>query len=290
MGGVLGVGAAANPPQAIHIVAGQVRPAAWPVTPAVRVNLGRRGALAHIVSELRPSVVVHAACVSRAADCEQQPERARSINVEAVEELLESAASAASFVLYVSTEQVFDGTAPRYFEHSPVSPQTVYGTTKATAEQMVLAAGGAVVRLPLLLGPRVSALRVGADRAVVDAVSAGKRLLLFTDETRTPVHVDFVAPMLWKIARLRIPGIFHLAGAEPVSRFELGQRACRAAGIEPLLDPSLASQFDGPPRSLNLVLDCQRAQKELGWEPPDLRQSLARTFAAPAFRGGVCPD
>ncbi len=281
MGGVLGLGVAAQPPQAIHVVAGQNRPPAWPVTPAVRVNLAARGELARIMGELRPGVVIHAACVSRAADCEQQPEHAHKVNIEAVEELLASAVFADSFVVYVSTEQVFDGYAERYFEDSPVSPRTVYGSTKAAAERRVLEFGGAVVRLPLLLGGSAGPGRMGADTAVVQAVRSGRAMSLFTDEIRTPVHVDFVAPMLEKIAREGHTGIFHLAGSQAVSRYELGQRACEVAGVEPNFEASLAAEFDGPPRSLRLELDCERAIKELVWEPPDLRQSLSRTFATP---------
>jgi len=281
MGGVLGLGAAANAPQAIHVIAGQRRPQAFQVTPAVRVNLAAAGELARIMRELRPGVVVHAACVSRAADCENQPQHAQAVNVKAVEELLDGAAKANSFVVYVSTEQVFNGEAERYFEGSPICPRTVYGQTKAAAEQLVLAAGGAVVRLPLLLGPVVAAGRMGADSAVVQAARSGQGMKLFTDEIRTPVHVDFVAPMLWKIARQRAGGVYHLAGADAVSRFQLGQQACEAAGVEAIFEASLAAEFDGPPRSLRLELDCERAIKELGWEPPDLRQSLARTFATP---------
>jgi dTDP-4-dehydrorhamnose reductase len=290
MGGVLGLGAAKQPPQAIHFIAGMHRPEAWSVTPAVRVNLARTGALAHIIRELRPSVIVHAACVSRAAECEQRPDHAQAVNVTAVQELLESAALTESFVVYVSTEQVFNGNDDRYFENSPVSPRTVYGTTKAAAEELVLASGGAVVRLPLLLGGRVSPSRLGADSAVVAAAVAGQRLKLFTDEIRCPVHVDFVAPMLWKIARARLGGVFHLAGASAVSRHELGVQACLAAGVEPDFEASLAREFQGPRRSLSLVLDCQRAIKELGWKPPDLRQSLARTFTTPLKVGGLSKD
>jgi dTDP-4-dehydrorhamnose reductase len=122
---------------------------------------------------------------------------------------------------------------------------------------------------------------MGADTAVVQAVQSGQTMSLFTDEIRTPVHVDFVAPMFEKIARERRGGIFHLAGAQAVSRFDLGRRACEAAGIKPNFQASLAADFDGPPRSLRLELDCGRAIKELGWQPPDLRQSLDRTFATP---------
>jgi dTDP-4-dehydrorhamnose reductase len=290
MGGVLGLGAAKQPPQAIHFIAGLRRPKAWAVTPAVRVNLAQAGALQRVIAELRPAIEVHAASVSRAAECELQKQQAQAINVTAVQELMASAAVAGSFVLYVSTEQVFDGTATRYFESSPVAPRTVYGATKAAAEELVLAGGGAVVRLPLLLGGRVSPSRMGADSAVVAAAARGQRLKLFTDEIRCPVHVDFVAPVLWRIARERLGGVFHLAGGSAVSRFELGVQACLAAGVEPHFDPSLASEFQGPPRSLSLVLDCQRAIKELGWKPPDLRQSLARTFSTSLEVGGLSPD
>lgn len=290
MGGVLGLGAAKQPPQAIHFIAGLQRPKAWSVTPAVRVNLARAGALARIIGELRPAVVVHAACVSRAAECEQQPAHAQAVNVASVQELIESAALAGSFVVYVSTEQVFNGNAERYFESSPVSPRTVYGTTKAAAEELVLAGGGAVVRLPLLLGGRVSAGRLGADSAVVAAANSGDRMKLFTDEIRCPVHVDFIAPMLWEIARKRLTGVFHLAGGSAVSRYELGVQACLAAGVKANFDASLAREFEGPPRSLSLVLDCERAIKELGWQPPDLRQSLARTFTTPLEVGGLSKD
>lgn len=275
MGGVLGWGLAQDPPPVTFALAGRERPDAWPDAPGVRLELARPGDFRSALEQLRPSVVVHAACMSRAQDCAEDPERAQQVNVAAVEEWLCAAAEWRGFPLYVSTEQVFDGTAASYREDSPVSPLEAYGRTKAAAEERVLDAGGAVVRLPLLLGPDLGNGRAGADGAIRTAVRAGKRLALFHDEVRTPVGAHLVAPMLWRIATERLPGIFHLAGSEAVSRLELGQRSCTAAGLESEFVSTSAAEFAGPKRSLRLVLETGRAQEVLGWEPPNLRQSLA---------------
>ena len=275
MGGVLGWGIRQSLPEQVFAFAGHVRPSFWPDAPGIRLDLAAPGEFRAALEMLKPSVVVHAACMSRAQECADFPELTRQVNVLAVEEWLAATSSMDSFPLYVSTEQVFDGRAESYTETSPVCPLSLYGETKAEAEAMVLAAGGAVVRLPLLLGPEVGPGRCGADTAILNAVREGKRLGLFHDEYRTPVAAAAVGPMLWQIASRRLPGVFHLSGSESVSRLQLGEIACELAGLAPKFDAVSAAAFDGPPRSLKLNLENTRSQEVLGWEPPNLRQSLA---------------
>lgn len=291
MGGVLGWGLAQAPPPEVHVFGGRSRPAAWKDAPGVRLNLEDPGAFRDVLEMLEPSAVVHAACWSRAKDCEEQPQRARRVNVEAVAEWLQTAQAWNSFPVYVSTEQVFDGSAAFYAEDATPHATTVYGATKAEAEALVLAAGGAVVRLPLLLGPRISESRVGADQGLREALQSGATPRLFHDEIRCPISAAALAAPLWQITRKRIPGIFHLAGADAVSRLQLGEAVAAFDHLTPRFDAVSARDFAGPKRSLQLVLGTERAQKELGWEPPNLRQSLAWTDAPPVVREvGVRPD
>lgn len=264
--------------------AGRTRPEAWKDSPGVLLDLELEGAFAAILEMLEPPAVVHAACWSRAADCEAEPERARRVNVESVAEWLDAAARCDSFPVYVSTEQVFSGDAEHYTEQSTPDATTAYGATKAEAEGLVLAAGGAVVRLPLLLGPRIGEGRAGADQALRDALASGATPKLFHDEIRTPLCPLAVAEPLWQITRSRLPGVFHLAGADPVSRLGLGEAVAAFDGVEPRFTAVSARDFDGPRRSLKLVLGTERAQKELGWTAPNLRQSLAWTEAPPVVR------
>jgi len=282
MGGVLGWGIRQALPARTFAFAGRHRPDFWPDAPGVRLDLAVPGEFRGVLEMLQPEVVVHAACISRAQECADFPELTRQVNVAAVQEWLATSTSQESFPLYISTEQVFDGRADSYAESSPVCPLSLYGETKAEAEALVLAEGGAVVRLPLLLGPEVGVGRCGADTAIVKAVGAGQRLRLFHDEYRTPVAAAALGPMLWQIASRRLPGVFHLSGSESVSRLELGEAACELAGLKPNFDAVSAADFAGPPRSLKLNLENTRSQEVLGWEPPNLRQSLAWTATPPA--------
>lgn len=287
MGGVLGWGAAqALPSQAPVVIGARSRLPLWRHQVGVHLELEAPGSIQRLVEEIRPSVVVHAACMSRAADCAADPQKTERVNVAAVAELMASAERVGTFVVYVSTEQVFAGTATRYLEGDPPDSQDVYGASKARAEALVLASGGAVARLPLLLGAMVptppNVVRCGADTAVVEAVRRGERPKLFTDEWRRPVAADEAAKGLWKLAAQGQEGVFHLAGNTCVSRYELGVAAVEAAGLDPkALLPSTIREYTGPPRQARLDLDCRRAQEVLAWEPEDLRQSLARLSGLP---------
>lgn len=287
MGGVLGWGASeALPQDAPVVIAARQRSPLWQDHVGVHLDLATTGSIQRLVEEIRPEVVVHAACLSRAADCAADPERTERINVQAVAELMTAAERVGTFVVYVSTEQVFSGTAARYFEDDRPDSQDVYGASKARAEALVLAAGGAVARLPLLLGAQVDnphgPVRCGADTAVRRAVQRGERPKLFTDEWRCPVAADAAAQGLWRLAASRRAGVVHLAGNQAVSRYELGVMALEATGLEGTeIEPSSIQDFTGPPRQARLELDCRRAQEVLAWEPGDLRQSLARLSGLP---------
>ena len=130
----------------------------------------------------------------------------------------------------MSTDLVFDGLRAPYGPHDSPRPLSVYGSTKVDGEQAVLAAGGTVVRVPLLIGPSHDGRR-GATDMLRAAIQAGRRLDLFTDEFRTPLHAVDAARGLVDVLLDGATGIFHLAGHERLSRWELAQRFCALHGL-----------------------------------------------------------
>lgn len=216
-----------------------------------------------IVGRLRvllPARMLHAAADASLARCEADPARASRVNAIASARLAE--AVGAGFLL-VSTDLVFDGSAPPYSSGAAPRPCSVYGRTKAEAEAAVVAAGGRVARIPLLFGPSFDGRRGATDmiRASSEPVS------LYTNEHRTPLHVADAARGLVELLLDREgPGVRHLAGPERVSRYELGRRFVALVGLpedrirpgvcsDPLRpgDVSLVSDW-GCPRSLDAAL------------------------------------
>lgn len=299
MGGVLGAGLARGglatawqrqggaAPELI--VVGRERPRALAALRFERCDFEQPGAAAALVARLRPRAVLHAAALSRLDACEQEPARAQALNVDAVRELAAAmAAHGGARLVYCSTDQVFDGSQERLFEDASPNPIHAYGRSKAAGEiatlEARLPAGTAVVRLPLLLGPAVPGRpeRCGADATLVRAARAGQPWQLFTDEWRAPADpADFVAALV-RLLDEDQNGTFHLAGRDAVDRYTLGEWACAAAGVASPHQPATLADWTGAPRPARLILDCQRAARELGFDPPDLRQSLARSARAAA--------
>jgi nucleoside-diphosphate-sugar epimerase len=88
--------------------------------------------------------VVHLAAIVGYPACKKEPQLAQATNVEGTRNLLNLRRSDQRFV-FASTGSIY-GSIPDYVcnENSPIGPITLYGETKAAAEQMVLDAGNSV--------------------------------------------------------------------------------------------------------------------------------------------------
>lgn len=207
----------------------------------------------------RPTAVIHAAARSLVSECHRDPEETRKINMEGTRLLAELAADARIPFLFVSTDMVFDGERGWYREEEALAPLSVYGRSKAEAEQAVLSRGGTVARVGLLFGPSLGGRPAFFD-AQVNALRQGQPCTLFTDEWRTPLALATAAQALLSIIRSEFTGLLHIGGPERMSRLEMGQRladflGCDASCIVPAARASAAAP---EPRPRDLSLDSTR--------------------------------
>ncbi len=88
--------------------------------------------------------IIHLAAIVGYPACKKEPQLAQNINVEGTRLLLASRHPDTRF-MFASTGSIY-GSIPDYVcnEDTPRAPITLYGETKATAEQMVIDAGNAV--------------------------------------------------------------------------------------------------------------------------------------------------
>lgn len=99
--------------------------------PKTELDITDAGALAAIVAEARPDIVINAAAYTAVDRAESEPEVAFRVNGAAVGELGRTARQAGARVIHFSTDYVFDGTsAEPYTEDSPPSPINMYGASK----------------------------------------------------------------------------------------------------------------------------------------------------------------
>jgi dTDP-4-dehydrorhamnose reductase len=221
-----------------------------------------------------PQLVIHCAALSRSPDCEANPALARTLNVE-VTTLLAELAAEVSFV-FLSTDLVFDGLRGNYDEAAPVNPLSVYAATKAAAEQILLAnPNHTIIRTSLNGGTSPTGDR-GFNEQMRRAWEAGQSMRLFTDEFRSPIPAEVTARAIWELASPGKPGLYHVAGSERLSRWQIGQLlAARWPDLKPQIESGSLKQYRGAPRAPDTSLNCAKAQQLLSFRLPGLTEWLS---------------
>lgn len=232
------------------------------------------GQVTTLWKRLQPQAVIHCAALSRTGQCESNPGLARAINVEATRRLAELAHDKP--FLFLSSDQVFDGTQGYYVETDPVRPLNVYGQTKAEAERVVLHnPAHTAIRIALTAGCSET-----GDRSFVEDMRKvcrqGQTLTLFTDEFRCPLPAGVVARAVWELLNHGRPGLYHLGGGERMSRWDIGLALARGyPDLLPCLQAGSVKDYTGPPRPADLSMNSGRIQQVLSFRLPGFGEWLA---------------
>jgi dTDP-4-dehydrorhamnose reductase len=222
----------------------------------------------------KPQLIIHCAAISAVGEAQKNPAFARRVNVE-ITKLLAELAVEIQFVFF-STDLIFDGRKGNYTETDAPNPLHVYGETKVAAEEIVLKNPRHLVVRTSINGGVSRAGNRGFNEQLRHSLQAGQGMTLFTDEFRSPIPAVETARAVWELAEKNCAGIFHVAGAEKLSRWQIGELLVkRWPEIKTKIESGSAKVFSGPPRALDTSLNISKAQNFLSKPLPGLGEWLA---------------
>jgi dTDP-4-dehydrorhamnose reductase len=215
------------------------------------------------------------AAVARLATCAADPEGTARINVVQTGALIEKLLARGIYVLFLSTNQVFDGREPHVPADAPSAPLSAYGRQKARTE--------AVLRGHMTQGAPVGILRlakiVSATTPLLSGwitdLSAGKPIRAFCDMTVSPTPMHLVCAAIASLLRDRATGTFQLTGPRDVTYAEIGRLlaaqlgANRALVTETSVREAALPEGAAPPYT---TLDSSLLRLRYGLEALDVRQ------------------
>jgi dTDP-4-dehydrorhamnose reductase len=231
------------------------------------LELADAAAVRSKLDNFRPDLIVHCAALADADRAQREPDLARRLNVDATATLAQSARRLRAKMLFVSTDLIFDGRkgAP-YVEDDPPCPLSLYGQTKLDAEQSVRGGCDAwlIARTSLIFGPSPRGDR-GLDEKLGLALREEHAVKLFVDEFRCPIAACDLAAAILELADSPHTGVFHLAGSERLSRYEIGMRLARRFGwpTATIEAKNIRDVPMTPARPADLALDNSKAQSVL---------------------------
>ena len=186
-----------------------------------------------MVEHLRPWAIVNASGYVRVDEAEQDSERCWRENVRGAEVLAEAAASRDIPLLTFSSDLVFDGRTNRpYVESDPVSPLSVYGRSKAAAEEAVFAKWprSLIVRTAAFFGPWDA---YNFLTLALQGLSAGRRFTAAEDAVVSPTYVPDLVSASLDLLIDDEQGVWHLTNGGSITWADFGRVAAQRYGLEP---------------------------------------------------------
>jgi dTDP-4-dehydrorhamnose reductase len=193
-------------------------------TPGFRLlDIIDKQSVENVFLDVSPKIVVLTAALSNVDYCELHKDEAFKLNVEGTRNIVAACEKISAKLVFISTDYVFDGKKGNYSETDNPSPIQYYGATKLLGEEEVLKLKDSLIlRVSSLYGYNSKLDRPCFPLFVINQLKQGKEVNAATQIT-CPTLIDDVAVALLQLLQMNASGIFHVVGADALSRFDVAQ-------------------------------------------------------------------
>jgi dTDP-4-dehydrorhamnose reductase len=230
-----------------------------------------------ILDKIKPQGVVHAAALTDVDKCEMEKELAWKTNVEATTNLVRLCKEHDAYLVYVSTDYVFDGEKGTYKEMDDPAPINHYGLTKLKGEEAVQTLDKyCIVRGSVIYGSTPATGKTNFALWLLDKLRKKEEVKIITDQWNSPTLNVSMAEMILQILEKRVNGIFHLAGATRLSRYEFAEHLAETFNLDPKYIKPVQSEHIKwiAKRPKDSSLDVNKAKRTLAIKPLEIREAL----------------
>jgi len=243
---------------------------------SVKMDLKNREMISSILTEKKPDIVIHLGAMTGVDLCEKEKTSASEINTKATEIIAKECSKLNSFLVYVSTDYVFDGNLGMYKEDDVTNPLGFYGKSKLEGEKVVqnFSTNWCIARTSTPFG--LHPTKKSFPMWVIENLQKQKQIDVLIDQFTSPTYIPNLSRMLIEISERRITGIIHTAGASKISRYQMASIVSDKLNLDSTLlkQISINKMTWVAQRPKDSSLDVSRAISILNEKPQKIDQSL----------------
>jgi dTDP-4-dehydrorhamnose reductase len=256
----------------------------WAGDPNV-VGLGSRDAdlrsptdVERKVGEHPPDSIVLAAAYTDVDGCETNQELAFAVNCSGAVHVARAARATGTPLIFLSTDYVFDGNKRSPYEtDDPRGPRTVYGKSKAEAEERILELlpDACILRTSWVFGVGGKCfpdtiLRIATTKPSLDVVN---------DQRGCPTYTVDLAHAIRLLSERRATGIVHATNRESCTWLDFAMEIVREAELPAIVAPTTSDKFVRPAERPKYSVLSSASLDRLGISMPTWKDALRRYLA-----------
>jgi len=197
------------------------------------------------IQRSNPDWIILAAAYTDVDGCEGDPERAFAVNRNGAVNVAQAAGAAGAKLLWLSSDYVFDGTKNSPYEIGDRrNPQSIYGRSKAEAEEQLLET------LPSVCVVRTSWLFGMGGKCFPDTIlklaASRSNLQVVNDQRGCPTYTPDLARAIIGLCRKDAGGIVHVTNQGDCTWYEFARAIIAGAGVSTAVAPCTTEQMPRP--------------------------------------------
>ena len=213
--------------------------------------------------KIKPDCVIHAAALANADFCEENKRLTNQVNIEGTRHVVDACKKRNCKLVFVSSDYVFDGNSGPYHEDSKPNPVNYYGLTKLEGEKIVQQnlQDFIIIRPAIMYGYNGNSIskQTFIDK-VLNTLRKGEKLVVDNKIIKYPTLIDDVAKAIEKLIQLDAVGVYHVAGKEPVTRYDWALKIAEVFGLPK--DNIVAEESKNKAKKpFNVKLDCSKIER-----------------------------
>ena len=226
---------------------------------------------------INPDVIIICAGITNIKECEINSLNSWNINVKSTVELSNEFLNSGKFVIFLSSNAVFNGNILHPSEYEEYSPVNEYGRQKVATEVLLKENPNSIKKLSIIRLTKVINNNKGFIADIAIELMNKQKIKALVDLNLSPISLNFIGRSIFKIIENNYSGVFHLAGEENLSYYEFAKLIeDKLHGSNILVEPVYSNNLNKnqilPPKysSLGMI----NTFYNLGIEPEPLEDSL----------------
>ena len=246
----------------------------------IKLDITDGTALKQLFDKTKPDVIVHSAALTDVDKCEKEKDLAWKINVDSTSNIAQLCHKHDCFLVYVSTDYVFNGEKGNYKETEQTAPINYYGLTKLKGEEEIKksTAEYCIARTSVIYGSIPAAGKINFALWLIEKLRKKEETRTVIDQWTSPTLNTNLAEMILETVEKRVTGTFHLAGATRLSRYEFAQKIAETFNLDKncLLPTSSKEMKWLAKRPKDSSLNVDKAKQTLKNKPLQISDALSR--------------
>jgi len=242
------------------------------------LDIRDKSAVDQLFATQRFDVVIHAAGIANVDYVKNNYAESLESNIVGTLNISSACRKSGSYLIYISSNAVFDGRSAPYVETSRPNPVNEYGELKLECERLIekTIPNACIIRPILMYGWNYPTGRLNPVTWLIDKLKTGQKINIVDDVWENPLYNLQCGEAIWRAIEMRLSGKLHLAGADVLNRFQLALLTAEVFGLDSGLITAVKSTsfHDLAPRPPNTSFSTHKMQELLCVQPISVRAGL----------------